>query len=380
MTDENKDIKYYKELYKRLLEDHNFEKLELELQKPNIFNILGISRFEIRHSNFLAWLLDPNGSHGLGNRFLIRVLRDLAMKENDLNIFDINKLNFTDAEIKREVPITLQDKDKNGFIDIFVGFGNKDKTVICIENKFDTENAKGQLEKYQEYIQTTFKEKGYKTVLVYLTPNGSDPKNTVGINWTNYSYTEIIKHLENIQYSITDIQIKAYISDYLSILKMEIMGAQSETQKLADEICSNHPELFKFILKNSTNFLYKLEHEKNNLWLVEYVQKLKNFLKQDDDKINEELGFAQGYMSIKRNNQICYEFHPQKNPNCRLEFKPNNENIDASINNLLTETKSGSYYLKNKYFRILNAKKFIENHPEILQEIHKIRFPELANK
>ena len=71
------DLKEQKEQYRELLKDDDLENLELELQKPNIFNILGISRMEIRHSNLLVGLFDPKGSHGLGNKFWIRFLRDL---------------------------------------------------------------------------------------------------------------------------------------------------------------------------------------------------------------------------------------------------------------------------------------------------------------
>ena len=49
--------------YRTLLNDDDFERIEIGLKAPNIFSILGVSRTEIRHSNFLGWLLDPNGSH-----------------------------------------------------------------------------------------------------------------------------------------------------------------------------------------------------------------------------------------------------------------------------------------------------------------------------
>ena len=53
--------------YDKLLKDEDFDKLDLGLKIPNIFQILRISKNEIRHSNFLSWLLDPNQSHKLGD-------------------------------------------------------------------------------------------------------------------------------------------------------------------------------------------------------------------------------------------------------------------------------------------------------------------------
>ena len=45
-----------------------------ESEKFNIFKILKLDNYEIRHSNFVAWLLDPNGSHKLGDKFLIKFI------------------------------------------------------------------------------------------------------------------------------------------------------------------------------------------------------------------------------------------------------------------------------------------------------------------
>ena len=42
----------------------------------NIFNVLGLSTSEVRlHSAFLAELLNPNGDHGLGDKFLDAFLK-----------------------------------------------------------------------------------------------------------------------------------------------------------------------------------------------------------------------------------------------------------------------------------------------------------------
>ncbi len=54
--------------------------LEARVGKLNIFDALGVVHQEIRHSNFLAWLLDPAESHGLGGLFLKAVLMDLLRK------------------------------------------------------------------------------------------------------------------------------------------------------------------------------------------------------------------------------------------------------------------------------------------------------------
>ena len=95
MTDER-----LKELYSNLLNDVDFDKLDLGLKNPNIFSILRISKNEIRHSNFLCWLLDPNQSHGLGDIFLKRFLREVFSSDRfeQVSQVDVEGLNLADAD------------------------------------------------------------------------------------------------------------------------------------------------------------------------------------------------------------------------------------------------------------------------------------------
>ena len=60
-----------------ILRDPDVEKLELAMKEPNIFRAMQIERHELRHSDFLGYLLDPNESHGLGDIFLRKFLRDV---------------------------------------------------------------------------------------------------------------------------------------------------------------------------------------------------------------------------------------------------------------------------------------------------------------
>ena len=50
------ELKELKSKYDSLLQDVDFDEIELGLENPNIFEILKITRTEIRHSNFLSYL------------------------------------------------------------------------------------------------------------------------------------------------------------------------------------------------------------------------------------------------------------------------------------------------------------------------------------
>ncbi len=49
-----------------VFENPELQRLEFLLDEFNIFEAIGAVRMELRHSDFLAFLLDPNQSHGLG--------------------------------------------------------------------------------------------------------------------------------------------------------------------------------------------------------------------------------------------------------------------------------------------------------------------------
>lgn len=52
-----------------LLDNEELEQLEALLNEFNIFEAIGAMRQEVRHSDFLAFLLDPRERHSLGAMF-----------------------------------------------------------------------------------------------------------------------------------------------------------------------------------------------------------------------------------------------------------------------------------------------------------------------
>ena len=56
----------------KLVADPGFLRYHAEYVKRRQFNAFDVLRYseEIRHSNVMAWLLDPAGTHGIGRRFL----------------------------------------------------------------------------------------------------------------------------------------------------------------------------------------------------------------------------------------------------------------------------------------------------------------------
>ena len=143
-----------------MVSDPDFDRLELGLKKPNIFDVLKVETNEVRHSNFVAWLLDPNGSHKLGNIFLKRFLRQVfaSNKFSSVSSIDVEAFPLEKVQIQREW--------KN--IDILIS--SDEFYVVCIENKIFSKEHSNQLNRYKNIIEENFPNQ-IKTY-VYLSPEG----------------------------------------------------------------------------------------------------------------------------------------------------------------------------------------------------------------
>ena len=221
--------------YDDLLKDQDFEKLNLELKSPNIFQILKITKREIRHSNFLSWLLDPNQSHKLKAVFLKEFLKGVfsSNKFGEINHIDVEEINLIKADIKREW--------KN--IDILIEL---EDIVVCIENKVLSKEHSDQLTRYKKTVELNYPDK--LKIFVFLTPEGDDSKNEFD-SYVPVSYNFIAESLERVLDAYKgslDRRVINYIKDYIIIIKRELMGTDKMTE-LANKIYKNHKELIDFI-------------------------------------------------------------------------------------------------------------------------------------
>lgn len=236
---------------KAIEKDFDFEKLELNLKLPNIFRILKISKTEIRHSNFLAWLLDPNEGHNLRDIFLKRFLLDIEVD------FDVAALQ--NIEIRREW--------KN--IDLILKLEN---IVVCVENKVGSQEHSNQLARYKKIINEAFPND--RKYFVYLTANREDASDSDFRSYSFEDITEILDQILKIYHRIITQEVGRYIQDYIDILKVEIMKDQEhELVQLANRIYNKHKEALDFIFDKkpdlATEFYKYFETKvKDEGWII----------------------------------------------------------------------------------------------------------------
>lgn len=215
------------------------KKLDEWTNKFNIFDILKITNTEIRHSNILGWLLDPNGSHKLGDSFLKAFINNIIKKKDSFGNESLNLLlqDFYSYRVLREY----------NHMDLVL-VSRQEKTCYVIENKIWSGESSHQLQDYFKKSQEEYV--GYRIIYAFLTPDGHDASDTN--NWVSISYEEIIPLLEDV-INNTNIsnEVKFFINNYIKAVRENIMGEKDE--KLIDicnEIYNKHREALNLIFQN----------------------------------------------------------------------------------------------------------------------------------
>lgn len=206
----------------------------------NIFEILGLKTSEVRlHSAIIAELLNPNGNHGLGDKFLKAFINDVIAKKSPFSI------NTTTTEVFVEYPIgsISEDETEGGRIDILLT--DNDKQTVIIENKIYAKDQKYQLLRYNNYACKTARLSKDQYIILYLTLDGGKASDySTGIEDFEYfciNYREDVltwlKHCLCIAapYPLVRETIQQYINNIKTILA--IMG-NDNTEKLMELLTS----------------------------------------------------------------------------------------------------------------------------------------------
>jgi hypothetical protein len=246
---------------------HQKEAEILRGESFNIFSVLSMEGNENKtHSAFLKELLDPNGSHLQGTKFL----------ELFLNTIGHEGLDVGSAKVKVEHnvgKVNLTEKT-GGRIDIYIwdAHGN----MVSIENKIWAKDQEAQVERYVNH-------KTDKNSVYYLTLHGGDPSDASkgelnsDEDFYNLSYKDDIRGwLELCQKEAADIPIlRESIKQYIILIKKLTNTMDDKSaQQLQELITANYNEA-KAIATN-------LQLVENNLYL--------SFFEELRVKIQTELG------------------------------------------------------------------------------------------
>ena len=205
--------------------------------KFNIFDVLKVSRVEIRHSNMLGWLLDPNENHGLGDAFIRGIFQRLVKNDSSgkYDVFQVLLADMYSFSILREW--------KN--IDIML-ISSEEKIVLAIENKVGSHEHSNQLNRYRKHLEHDYSE--YKRFYIYLTPDGEDPSDVA--NWDVLTYQDVVEVLEDLvkRFKLQQ-DVNIMINNYIEVIRRDIVEDQ-QLIEICNKIYNKHRKALDLIFEN----------------------------------------------------------------------------------------------------------------------------------
>lgn len=285
---ENFSINQIRDEIIKFKNDSDFQKLEKFYYSKSFSEILGVSRREISHSSFLAWLLSNSESHSLGE-FTIKKFLDITLKfsseklkvkYNDLfNSFVTEDYLIERLYIKSEYVI------KNvGRLDIYIELtlliAGKIKNIkLIIENKVESKENNDQTNNYFKFFNPSEDDENI-VIYIYLTP---------------ISTLELIELTEpecnckafiQINYqSLVDYLIEPALNQNISTRTQSILTEylKSLSQPSIDEEASGHKQELIMALGNEERKLLSSFWEKNQKLILAALYAISSDPEQEKD-------------------------------------------------------------------------------------------------
>lgn len=219
--------------------NRDLEKLESLLSEFNLFEAMGVARQELRHSDFLAFLLAPTQSHGLGAALVKRLLhRVISVSRGPipLSSIDVDTWPLSEVEVRREW--------RN--VDLLLT-SSANRLVIVVENKLDSHEHSNQLQRYRDIVIAHHP--GWKHVFILLSPHGIQ---ATDLNYVAVSYADVAEILE-IQLETSgrlDPAVRLGIEHYLKLLRRHVVD-DSQIADLCRRIYQRHKQAIDLIVTHS---------------------------------------------------------------------------------------------------------------------------------
>jgi len=330
-----------------VLSNPELDKLENLLSDFNIFETLKSEYTEVKHSNVLAWLLDPQENHGLASYFTRQFFKFVVSTNRmrfstaEISLVDFELFTYGDVEVRREW--------KNIDILIVLAEDNK-KIVVALENKIKTSEHSDQLQRYRSIVEREFKD--FTRFYIYLTPDNLIPSDE---EWISFSYDVVADLLDELlknRKSSLSANVYSFISQYQTILRRYIVG-NSEVERIAVEIYKKHKEALDIIFQHKPDVYFELsEYLKNRLrreGKIVIDSAGKTFIRFTTENIDQEIKrVGEGWVKSRR--ILLFEFALSGDRVAlRLYIGPGEDNYRKELINMFLKDKKLFKYADRKF-------------------------------
>lgn len=223
-----------------VVDNHELDELEALLGQFNVFEAIGAISQELRHSDFLAFLLNPAQNHGLGDEFARRLLQRVLISAGDqplpITPIDLDVWDLNEFVVQREwqnIDILLLEEAL--------------KVVVIIENKIGSAEHSNQLARYYQTVEQNYP--GWKILGVYLTREGDIPSHGAYLPVDYTAVCEIVERLTAKRASTLGDDVRTLMTHYTQMLRRHIVS-DSEIVELCRRIYRKHQKALDLIFEH----------------------------------------------------------------------------------------------------------------------------------
>ena len=229
------------QLARLVVDDPDFAKIDSKLDVFCPFEAMNMVRAEIRHSAFLATVIDPGGTHGFGDTCL-RALLDLAIigsAGTSASRLDLHLAELGNAYIRREWRS----------IDLIAVIAEA-RIVLAVEVKIDASEHGDQLSRYRKIVEETWPGEDWTRILVYLTLEGREASED---SWVPVSFADVLDHFERVLDQGNGIALaRTMLRAYIDMARRRLMD-QDDLTDVARRLWERHGAALEFLVENRPN-------------------------------------------------------------------------------------------------------------------------------
>jgi hypothetical protein len=336
------------------------QRLDSYYSTKSYSEILGVSRKEIPHSNFIAWLLNNQESHNL-SFYPIKKFLEILVVSSNANQLQKYKVLFdsiiTDDLSVNSIDVVTERAIKNvGRVDIYIEAditysGRQQKLRVVIENKVSTKEHSDQTKKYYDYYEG-LENVGWMNLYVFLTPiSGIDLSDLSEPECSCKEYIQI-NYQNLVDYLLEPILNKNISSKTENIIKDYLQGLSQPAQNDEDE---EHKQGLIMAIGNEERELLTKFWNQNQKLIMSALYAISSDPDQDKD-VRDNIGTAlksisnhqkdRSLLSISYGGALKVEKIKKSDIGySTVKLLENEKLIDKEIFDYLRADKSCSHYL-----------------------------------
>ena len=228
-------------LERLIIDDAAFRELHALIKPYCPFEAMGVVGAEIRHGNFLAYMLDPFRPHGYGSAVLREFLSAAVSNPARLSVelpltrLEVHLADLGDAEVRREWRS----------IDLLL-IVHELRSVVAIELKIDSLQHGNQLRRYRASVEAHWpRSDKWKHMFVFLTKNNEAPEDAD--HWLPVRLADLIVPFEKLSEEPSTAPLAAQmLGAYARMMKRRHLNDE-KINEIVRKLWSTHGEVLAFL-------------------------------------------------------------------------------------------------------------------------------------